>query len=113
MRRPLQVDDPCRQSPGGANRPEVSRGDTIGVADYAPSQLEKAELQRAISVALPCGNNHNCSLRRDGRHPDGAPWQLRRVEEYIESHWDQPIAIEALAIVANGSARSIFHSFRQ
>jgi len=35
------------------------------------------------------------------------------VEEYIEANWDQPVTIEALPIVADASARSIFHSFRE
>ena len=38
---------------------------------------------------------------------------MRRAEDYIEAHWDQPITIEALALVTNSSARSIFYAFRQ
>jgi transcriptional regulator GlxA family with amidase domain len=39
-------------------------------------------------------------------------WQARRVEQYIETHWDQPITIETLARATAASARSIFHHFR-
>lgn len=39
-------------------------------------------------------------------------WQARRVEQYIEAHWDQPITIEILAHATAASARSIFHHFR-
>jgi AraC-like DNA-binding protein len=39
-------------------------------------------------------------------------WQARRVEQYIETHWDQPITIEVLARATAASARSIFHHFR-
>src|SRR5579863_3903232 len=39
-------------------------------------------------------------------------WQARRVEQYIETHWDQPITIEILACATAASARSIFHHFR-
>jgi transcriptional regulator GlxA family with amidase domain len=49
----------------------------------------------------------------DGRPRKSAPWQVRRVEEYIEVHWDQPVSVEGLAVVANASARSIFQSFRE
>jgi transcriptional regulator GlxA family with amidase domain len=41
-----------------------------------------------------------------------APWQVRRVEEYIESNWNQPITVDALAAAAGASARSIFKAFR-
>jgi AraC-like DNA-binding protein len=77
------------------------------------SPLALAELEQAILVAFLCGVGHNYSHLLDA-HPSGtAPWQVRRVEEYIEANWDQPISIEGLAIVANVSARSIFHSFRE
>lgn len=39
-------------------------------------------------------------------------WQVRRVEQYIEAHWDQPITIEILARATAASARSIFYHFR-
>jgi transcriptional regulator GlxA family with amidase domain len=72
-----------------------------------------AELEQAILVAFLCGVDHNYSAALNARPSATAPWQVRRVEEYIEANWDQPIAIEALAIVANASARSIFHSFKE
>jgi AraC-like DNA-binding protein len=81
--------------------------------DLFPAPLVTAELEQAILVAFLCGNSHNYSHLLDGRPPGAAPWQVRRAEEYIEANWDQPITIEALAVVANASARSIFHSFRE
>ena len=39
-------------------------------------------------------------------------WQVRRVEQYIETYWDQPITIEILARATAASARSIFYHFR-
>jgi AraC-like DNA-binding protein len=77
------------------------------------SPLVLAELEQAILVAFLCGVDHNYSRLLNARPSSATPWQVRRVEEYIEANWDQPIAIEALAIVANASARSIFHSFRE
>jgi transcriptional regulator GlxA family with amidase domain len=72
-----------------------------------------AQLEQAILVAFLCGTGHNYSRLLDGRPKKSAPWQVRRVEEYIEAHWDQPVSIEGLAVVANASARSIFQSFRE
>ena len=83
-------------------------------ADHStPSPVVLAELEQAILVAFLFGNRHNYSDLLGGRPPGAAPWQVRRVEEYIEANWDQPITIEALAVVANASARSIFHSFKE
>ncbi len=84
----------------------------LAAEDSLASPLLTAELEQAILVAFLCGNGHNYSHLLDGRPPGAAPWQVRRAEEYIEANWDQPITIEALAVVANASARSIFHSFR-
>jgi len=102
-------------------RPEarLSRGlvkllvEELDAEDSTPSPLVLAELEQAILVAFLYGNRHNYSDLLDGRPPSAAPWQIRRVEEYIEANWDQPITIEALAVVANASARSVFHSFRE
>jgi AraC-like DNA-binding protein len=77
------------------------------------SSLVLAELEQAILVAFLCGTGHNYRHLLDGRPRKSAPWQVRRVEEYIEAHWDQPVSIEGLAVVANASARSIFQSFRE
>jgi AraC-like DNA-binding protein len=84
----------------------------LAVEDSFPPPLVTAELEQAILVAFLCGNSHNYSHLLDGSPPGAAPWQVRRAEEYIEANWDQPITIEALAVVADASARSIFHSFK-
>ena len=81
--------------------------------DSVPSSVVTAELEQAIVVAFLYGNSHNYSSVLEGRPAAAAPWQIRRVEEYVEANWDQPITIEALAVVANASARSIFHSFKE
>ena len=39
-------------------------------------------------------------------------WQVRRAEAYIETHWDQPITIRALARATAASSRSIFQHFK-
>ena len=39
-------------------------------------------------------------------------WQVRRVEEYIETHWKQSITIAGLARATAASARSIFYHFK-
>jgi len=39
-------------------------------------------------------------------------WQVRRAEEYIETHWNQPITIASIARATAASARSIFYHFK-
>jgi AraC-like DNA-binding protein len=85
----------------------------LDVEDAEPSKLVLAELEQAAMVAFLCGTAHNFSHLLNTPPSSVAPNQLRQVEEYIEANWNQPITIDALSIVANLSARSIFHSFKQ
>jgi AraC-like DNA-binding protein len=113
---PLKLD---RANFGDRPEARLSRGlvkllvEELDAEDSIPSPLVIAELEQAIVVAFLCGTTHNYSGVLDGRPPGAAPWQIRRVEEYVEANWNQPISIEALAVVANASARSIFHSFKE
>jgi AraC-like DNA-binding protein len=81
--------------------------------DQPLPQLVLEELEQALVVAYLCSNLHNYSAFLEGRPRAVAPWQVRRAEEYIEQNWDQPITVEALALVVNASARSLFYSFRE
>lgn len=81
--------------------------------DDALPSLVLAELEQALIVAFLCSNRHNYSHLLDGQPRASAPRQVRRVEEYIEQNWDQPLTIEALALVANASVRSLFYSFKK
>jgi AraC-like DNA-binding protein len=86
--------------------------DEFGSSERGIPPLALAELEQAVIVAFLCANRHDESHFLD-RDPMGtAPWQVRRAEEYIEAHWDQPITVEALAVATGASARSIFHFFK-
>jgi AraC-like DNA-binding protein len=78
-----------------------------------PSPLLLAELEQAALVAFLCGTTHNHSDMLAAPARSGAPWQVRRVEDYIEANWNQPITVEALAALTNASVRSVFHAFRE
>lgn len=75
--------------------------------------LVLAELEQAIMVAFLTSNANNFSAMLNGDPRSTGPWQVRRAEEYIAAHWDQPITIEALAMATGVSARSVFHSFKK
>jgi AraC-like DNA-binding protein len=86
--------------------------DQLGSSERSVPPLALSELEQSIIVSFLCANRHDESHLLD-REPMGtAPWQVRRAEEYIESHWDQPITVEALAVATGASARSIFHFFK-
>jgi transcriptional regulator GlxA family with amidase domain len=72
-----------------------------------------AELEEAMMVFFLLGSRSSFSPLLERLSPAAAPWQVRRVEQYIEAHWDQPITMEALARESTASVRSIFHAFKQ
>jgi len=81
------------------------------VASMPPAAL--AEAEQALMVWFLCANRNNYSPLLEGQARAPAPWQVRRAEEYIEAHWDQPISVEALAETTGVSVRSLFHQFKQ
>jgi AraC-like DNA-binding protein len=85
----------------------------LGSAASNIPPLALAEFEQSLMVSFLCGNPNSHSHLLEGRPKSAAPWQVRRAEEYIEGNWDQPITMEALAVVTNASARTIFHSFKE
>lgn len=72
-----------------------------------------AEIEQLLMLFFLHGSQHNYSHLLDGGARHIAPWQVRRVEEYIEAHWDQPLTVESLALATGASVRSIFYSFKE
>jgi len=75
--------------------------------------LAKSELQELLVVKFILAHANNFShllARKTSAAP--SPWQLRRVEEYIEANWSKPISIEDLAAVAGVSGRTLLRHFR-
>ena len=72
-----------------------------------------SEIEQAIVATFLYANHSNYSgpLRADPK--DAAPWQVRTVEEYIESNWDQSIDMLQLVKMAGASARSIYQAFER
>jgi len=77
-----------------------------------PSTVLMRELEQALMVAFLVGYQHNFSQLFEARPNDIAPWQVRRVEQFIEAHWDEPLNIESIAAAVDASVRSIQMSFR-
>jgi AraC-like DNA-binding protein len=81
--------------------------------DCEVSPVLSAEIQQAIIVAYLSGVAHNYSNLFNQPNKKISSWQVKRAEEYMEANWREPISVEALAIVTNVSARSLFHAFRE
>jgi AraC-like DNA-binding protein len=79
----------------------------------APPALFVSEMEQALAVAFLCGNPQLFRKTPAETPPDVCCRQLRIAEDYIDAHWDQPLALENLTEVANVSARSLFHYFRK
>jgi AraC-like DNA-binding protein len=88
----------------------------ISELDHSPDNLPPlllAEFEQALIVAYLCANLNNYTELLSAGRPSVAPWQVQRALDYIETHWDQPITIEALASATDSSARSLFATFRK
>src|SRR5882724_6492694 len=77
------------------------------------SDLVSAETERMLTMKFLMSNWHNYTLSLLRQPPRSAPSAVRKVEEYIEANWDKPIDIDAMAQVANVSARSLFREFKR
>jgi AraC-like DNA-binding protein len=71
-----------------------------------------AEFEQMLLIAFLTANPHNFTHVLERDQPQAAPWQVRRVEEYITANWNRPITVEALAAAAGASTRSIFKAFK-
>lgn len=71
------------------------------------------ELEQAVLVALLTVNRHTFSDLLEREPNETVPSHVRRVEEFIEAHWDQAIKIEDLVEATGLSARAIFKAFQK
>ena len=77
------------------------------------SRLVIANLEDTMMTALLTSHGHSHAARFDAAPAALVPRQVKRVEDYIHAHADQPITMQDLAVVAGVSARSIHHAFRR
>jgi len=116
------VDPPLKMMPAMAPALEIAAAQ-YRLLEFVVRELDRpdtplpglvlAELEQALVVSYLCSNSHNYSHFLEGQACPVAPWQVRLVEDYIAEHWDQSVTVEALALVANASVRSLFYSFKK
>lgn len=71
------------------------------------------QTEQLLLAMLLCCNRHNYSHLLDEQVPEGTAMEVRRVEDYIEANWREPITLQDLAAVAGVSEFGLFRSFRQ
>lgn len=76
-----------------------------------PAALE--EFEQLLIVGFLTAHPHNFTDLLERDQPRPAPWQVRRVEDYIEANWHKPITVDVLAEAAGASTRSVFKAFRE
>lgn len=71
------------------------------------------QTEQLLMAMLLCCNRHNYSHLLDEQVPEVTAMAVRRVEDYIEARWDEPITLQDLAAVAGVSEFGLFRAFRQ
>ena len=71
------------------------------------------ELEQAVQLAFLYASRHSFSHLLENQESMPAPWVVRRIEEFIEAHWQESISIDRLAAEAGVSTRAIFRAFER
>ena len=85
---------------------------SIDVSDDPIPAPMLREMDRMIRISTLYGMPNNYSERLYAAEPASAPWQVKRVEEWIDAHWRDEVTIDQLAEVSGSSVRSIFATFK-
>jgi AraC-like DNA-binding protein len=77
------------------------------------TEFHLAEYEQLLIVSFLTANTHNFSHLLQGAMPEAAPWQVRRVEDYIEANWRRALTIEEIAEQTGVGVRSMFLTFKR
>jgi len=87
--------------------------DTLSAAVGPLPQWWETQTEQLLMTMFLHAHRHNYSHLMEDDAVEAAVWQIHRVEEYIDAHWDRPITLEDLAEIAGMSAFSLFRSFKK
>ena len=71
------------------------------------------ELEQAVQLAFLHASSHPFSHLLESQESMPPHWVVRRIEEFIEAHWQETINIDRLAAEAGVSTRAIFRAFER
>lgn len=81
--------------------------------DCGPRTEQSLAELLAVTLIENLPHNFSQTIAGDTKSAGGvAPWYVRRVEEYIELHADQPLTIRDMTEVSGVSERTLFNGFR-
>lgn len=86
---------------------------TIARASTADIELVLAELEQMLILSLLANGEHNSRQALQRPVLPAAPWQVRRVEEYLEENLARPFDIDGIVACTGASARSIYRAFHK
>lgn len=116
VNKPLQMDlrQDCTRPVARTFREYLAHlVDTLSAANTPFPQWWIAQVEELVMAMLLFGHRHNYShLLEERQSLDAAEWQVRRVEEYIEANWQEPITLECLAEVSGVSALDLCNTFQ-
>ncbi|MGA7803833.1 AraC family transcriptional regulator [Bradyrhizobium sp.] len=78
-----------------------------------PPALMLEQIEQALIVSFLETVPHSYSDALRGPPADVTTSHVRRIEDYIDAHWRQPLTVEELSRITGIGARSIFHAFRR
>ena len=81
-------------------------------SDYE-SSITLQQLAKTIVTSFISANWNNIKSQFSKSTLVTIPWQVLQVEDYLQNHWKEPLAISQLATITGVSARSIFYGFAQ
>lgn len=76
-------------------------------------RLLAAQIDQLVASTLLCVQPHSLSHARPARCGPVLPRHVRQVEDYLQTHADQPISADQLAALAGVSLRSLYAGFQQ
>jgi AraC-like DNA-binding protein len=82
----------------------------LSVEPIPPPLLRELDQTIRLSALYGIPNNFTDLLVADQK--PSAPWQVKRIEEWIDAHWRESVTIEKLVDVSGASVRSIFATFK-
>jgi transcriptional regulator GlxA family with amidase domain len=81
--------------------------------DYLLAPLAIRQVEKAIVTQFLMATRHQFSDQLHRAPLETSSDHVKRVEEFIEANWDQPITMEELTEVSGVSARTLFRTFEK
>lgn len=80
-------------------------------AELPPILLK--QIEQSITLNFLYATRHSLNELLEQRESNASVHHIKKVEEYIEAHWDRPMNVETLATVSNISVRALFRAFQE